>query len=193
MRIRPRSSSRSSVPAGLGPLREGEREWGRVTGARPPLHSATPLVAWGAMAGLLSAVVIAVVGAPGPLDDPSPGDQRPGILTGRADARVVPAGLLPGRALGQRPVLVVFDRATPDRERLRAFSVRAGQRFTTRVVLPGEAGARVAAAIGMARPRDGGPPIGFALIASRRVRYATIDATYLQHGDELETVAGALP
>lgn len=194
MRSRPRRSLRAARPPTARLPLDTDRAWGRVPGAHPPLPPATPIIAWGVLAGLLGAVVIAVIGPPGPLDDPSPGDQRPGILTPADDARTVPPGLLPEQVIGRRPVLVVFDRVTPDTGRLRTFIKPAGRRFAVRVVLPGAPGERVAAAIGMARPKDGGPPIGFALIdADRRVRYATIDPTYLEHGDELGTVAGAIP
>lgn len=45
----------------------------------------------------------------------------------------------------------------------------------------------------MPRPRDGGPPIGYALLdRERRVRYATLAPTYAGELAELETVAGGL-
>jgi hypothetical protein len=42
----------------------------------------------------------------------------------------------------------------------------------------------------MPQPRAGGAPVGY---AAARVRYATLDPAYEQHGFEVETIVGALP
>lgn len=60
--------------------RAEDRRWGRMPGARPPLPAWLPLLVWVAGAVVLTAVAVGLVGGPGPLDDPRPERQRPGLL-----------------------------------------------------------------------------------------------------------------
>lgn len=188
----------------MGNDRDGQ--WGRTSGARPPLAPVAPLVWWAVTAVIVVAVVVGVVGTPGPLDDPRRGDQRAGVLIGAGDARVVRGLGLPGSPVGRRAVVVIFDRRAPTDAQIRAFAADVPRSAAVILVLaegkPQAAGnvqavadARggLAAALGMPRPRDGGPPVGYAVIdRGGRVRYATLDPTYLEHGFEVGIVARAL-
>lgn len=188
---------------------EDDRDWGRVSGAEPPLCPAAPLLLWLAGAIVLAAVVLGGVRGPGPLDDPEQGNQRPGLLFDVDEARGV-AGLdLPGDPVGRVPVLIVLDRSVPSPRRLGSFIRDVPDEVAVVIVVPetveerprlpsgvrlraGSAG-RVAAALGMPQPRAGGAPVGYAVIdAAARVRYATLDPAYEQHGFEVATIAGAL-
>lgn len=185
-----------------------DAEWGRRRGAEPPLPARAPLMWWGAMAVVLTVVVVAVVGGPGPLDDPNPGKQRPGFLVDADDARVVRGLLLPGDPVGRRPVFLAFDRKVPRPDALRGLLRVVPDRFAAVLaVAPGRAivapkqgrfivvvdtGGRLARAVGLDRPKDGGPPIGYAVIdAGARVRYATLDPTWTEQGFEVAIVANA--
>ncbi len=159
------------------------------------------------MAVVLTSVVMAGVAVPGPLDDPAQGDQRAGFLVDRDEARSVPGLSLPGDPVGRGPVVVVFDRSLPSRRQLAGFvaAVPSGMALVVvaadgrvagsdlRVAVAADRGGALARTVGMPRPRDGGPPVGYALIDERSyVRYATLDPGYQDHAFELETVAGAL-
>ena len=79
-------------------------------------------------------------------------------------------------------ILVVVDDASPretqDHENLEVIADPEG---------------RVARELGLPRPKDGGSPIGYALVdRDARVRYATLDPSYTKHAAEIETIAGAL-
>lgn len=185
---------------------EGTHGWGRVRGTRPPISPIAPLVWWLVTALVLAAVVLGVVGAPGPLDDPREADQRPGLLIDVAQAREVRGLELPGGPVGRRPVVIIFDRAPPKPDRLRTFVEQIPGSFAVvlvaardraaaarRVRSVGDPAGRIAEVVGMPQPGDGGPPVGYALIdREARVRYATLDPTYPEHGFEVEVVAGAL-
>ena len=183
---------------------QGDTGDARLPGAMPPLSPRTPLLGWLLMAVTLVAVVIVGVGGPGPLDDPHEGDQRPGILAPADQARGLTGLRLPGDPIGRRPVVVVFERRPPDPPRLRAFLDEAPEDFATVLAVPErgarspvpvvtDEGARLARRLGMPTPQDAGYPIGYALIDSEgRVRYATLDPTFLEHGFELATLSGAL-
>jgi len=184
--------------------RAHDARWGRVEGARPPLPAWAPLAWWLASAVVLGVAIIAIVGGPGPLDDPDQGDQRPGFLIDADEARRVPGLALPGRPVGRRPVFVAFARRTPGRKAVRSILRRLPDGFAAVLVLPDDraAGAqlpivadpdrRIARAVGMDRPRDGGPPIGYAVIDQEaRVRYATIDPTWPDQGFEVGLITKA--
>ncbi len=188
---------------------EEDRSWGRIGGACPPLGAAAPLLFWLAGAIVLALVVLGVIRAPGPLDDPSKGDQRPGFLFDVDDARRVAELELPGDPVGRVPVVVIFDRRISAPQRLQSFvgdvpdgvavvlvvsePVDEQARLPAGVGLVVRTGGRIANAVGMPVPRDGGPPVGYALVDhNARVRYATLDPAYLEHGFEVEIVAGAL-
>jgi len=155
---------------------------------------------------LLAIVVLVVIGGPGPLDDPAPGAQRPGILVDAGEARSVPARAVAPVPVGRGNVLVLFERDVPSAEVLGDLRRAVGSGFTLAVAVAGgdrrplgsgvlavDAPAAAAAALGMPRPRDGGPPIGYALLDREgRVRYATLAPTYAGELAELETVAGGL-
>lgn len=188
--------------------RPTDTRWGRVPGAAPPLAASAPLFWWALTAAALVTVIVAVVGGPGPLDDPSQGDQRPGFLVDADAARDVRALDLTGSPVGRRPVVLIFDRKPPRPETLADFveeiprsaavvlsTARGGaeQGLPERVRIAGDLRGRLAETVGMPRPRDGGPPVGYAVIDDRaRVRYATLDPEYLEHGFEVEILAGAL-
>lgn len=184
----------------------GDRAWGRTDGARPPISPIAPLVWWLVTSVVLAAVVLGAVGAPGPLDDPREADQRAGLLIDVGEARDVSGLELPGGPVGRRPVVIVFDRAPPEPDRLRAFveevpgdfavvlvATRGRAAATRRVRGVGDPAGRIAEVVRMPQPGDGGPPVGYAVIdREARVRYATLDPTYPEHGFEVEVVAGAL-
>lgn len=174
---------------------------------RPPLAPAAPLLFWAAAAAVLAVLVLAVVPGPGALDDPHEGDQRPGFLQDPDEARSVRGLALPGAPAGRWPVVVIFDRRVPGSEELERFTRNVPKAVDVVLVaadgkprsfqgrvrgITGDGG-RVARAVGMPTPRDGGPPVGYAVIdAAGRVRYATLDPEYSEHGFEVDIVAGAL-
>lgn len=144
--------------------------------------------------------------APGSLDDPNRADQRPGFLTAPADAIAVPGLVLPGNPVGSQPVFLVFDRRVPpaaeyadalkDVPRSRAVVIvvpRAARHTVPRGRLVVDPAGRVAAAVRIDRPRDGGSPVGYAAIDARaRVRYVTLDPAYLDHSFENGLIAEAV-
>lgn len=175
-------------------------------GLAPPLSPWVPPLFWLAGSVVLVVVVLAVVPGPGPLDDPDPTYQRPGFVLARGDATRVPNLSLPGSPPGRRPVVVVFDRALPDAESFRMLRrglppafvivlvVSDGRRLTPYPVpVVVDRQGRTAAAVGMRSPKDGGPPVGYAIVDRQaRVRYATLDPDYLRHGSEAATMARAI-
>lgn len=174
-----------------------------MVNGRPPLSPWAPVLAWSVGAGLLAVLVLVVVPEPGPLDDPSEAAQRSGVLISgpRIDELT-----LPGDPLGRRPVVLVFDRGVPDRDLLGAFVDRTAGGTAVFLVVPdrprpsdeGLAGGvrlvvdrdrAIADAVGLAEPLGGGFPIGYAVIDARaRVRYRTLDPTYLLHPFEIATI-----
>jgi len=185
---------------------DADRRWGRVASVPPPLSSRAPLAFWAAAAVILTVVILVGVPLPGPQDDPHPGDQRAGFLIDRDTARRVPGLKLPGAPVGRRPVVIVFDRSLPDREKLAEFLAEVPDGAAMVLVIDGgdvpadgpvpavsDGDGSIAAAVGMPRPRDGGAPIGYAVLdGDAFVRYATLDPTYPEHGFEVDIVAGAL-
>ena len=174
-----------------------------------PLPAWAPLVWWTATAIVLAVVVVVIVGDGGPLDDPKQGRQRPALLAPRNQAPVVDNVALPRTGIGRNAVLVAFNRDLPEPDELSAFRHHVPDDISILVVV-GNANARamqdevnveviadpegdVARELRMPRPKDGGPPVGYALVdRDARVRYATLDPSYTKHAAEIETIAGAL-
>ncbi|MDP9384085.1 MAG: hypothetical protein M3P50_02425 [Actinomycetota bacterium] len=195
----------SAEPADRGEL--SDREWGRQRGARPPLDPRAVLGWWAATAAVLVAVIVGVVGGPGPLDDPDPGQQRPGILADPGEAPLVGAVDLPGDPLGRRPVFVLFDRRGYDADRVQRVLEEVPDRFAFVLVVPSrptqrppqrvsvlvDPGRRVADAVGLSEPLAGGFPSGYAVIDKRRrVRYATLAPAYPENAFEIHIVTEPL-
>ena len=174
-----------------------------------PLPAWAPLVWWTATAIVLAVVVVVIVGDGGPLDDPKQGRQRPALLAPKTEAPVVDNVALPRTGIGRDAALVAFNRNLPDPDELSAFRRSLPDDISILVVVD-NASARetqeevnveviadpegdVARELEMPRPKDGGPPIGYALVdRDGRVRYATLDPTYTKHAAEITTIAGAL-
>jgi len=161
------------------------------------------MAAWLVAALLLAVVTLVVVPEPGPLDNPDEAAQRSGVLIhGPRIERVA----LPGDPLGRRPVVLVFDREVPDRELLDAFVERTAPGAAVLLVVPdrsggseeglpedvrlvADPGGSIVDAVGLAEPVGGGYPIGYAVIDSQaRVRYRTLDPTYLLHPFGIGTI-----
>lgn len=172
-----------------------------AAGVHPPLPAWGPLAWFAALAVVLTVVVVALVRPPGPLDQADPAYQRDGLLL---DGPRVEQDV-PGLQLGERPVVVLFERRPPDRQALAVWleSVPAAARVQlvllepTRVELPVEVVVdpvdEIADVLGMPRPVDGGRPVGYAVVdAARVVRYATLDPEYLGNGFEVTTIVRAV-
>lgn len=179
--------------------------WGRVPGLRPPLPAWAPL-AWFAMLALaLTVVILVLVRPPGPLDQSDPADQRDGLLL---DGPVLPPEVA-GVAFGGRPVVLLFDRELPEPDALARWLGAVSPHAEARLVVPfpgaettelagmpvlADRSGRLAAAVGLPTPVDGGPGIGYAVVDSdRQVRYATLDPAYLINAFEVATIVGAVP
>ncbi len=170
---------------------------------RPPLPFWTTLAWFLVLAAVLVFVVVALVRPPGPLDDPDPAFQRDGLLL---DGPVVDREVA-GVDFGGRAVVLLFVREPPDRRALAdwAGNVPDPAQVQVQVVVPRpnltDLGLpvvvdplnRLAEAVGMPTPIDGGRPVGYAVVDSgRTVRYATLDPQYLRNGFEVSTIVGAV-
>lgn len=174
--------------------------FGRQPGLAPPVRPALP---WAWLAGLLCVlgfVVVALVRPPGPLDQRDLAYQRDGLLR---EGPVVTAQV-GGVDLGGHVVVLVFDRNVPSRAALKSWLSELSPDRDVRLVLPAAAtglsvpvvvdpDGRLARAVELPRPRDGGLGIGYAIVdADRTVRYATLDPSWLRNGFEVATIAGTV-
>ncbi|MDP8931134.1 MAG: hypothetical protein M3O70_21815 [Actinomycetota bacterium] len=172
---------------------------------RPPVPPAAPLLFWAATGAVLTIVILVGTPQPAPLDDPDPARQRTGVPIPAEAAAVVADLGLPGDPMGTRPVVVVFDRALPDAARLRAWTRAVPSGIGVVLVVPrgGTAAGpvpvvadpreKVADSLGMPRPVDAGPPVGYAIVDRQaRVRYRTLDPQYLAHSFELRPMLSVI-
>ena len=166
-----------------------DADWGRLPGAEPPLRWWIPAAVAALAAVVLTLVVVLVVRPPGPLDDPTAGDQRDGLLL---EGPVLPA-LVNGVELGGRPVVVLFDREQPGGPAFEQWRKAVADDGVDLVVKVGADGDELADRIGMPTPVDGGRPIGYAVVdPAGTVRYATLDPQYPQNAFEVDVITGAV-
>lgn len=170
---------------------------GRVPGLLPPVGAVTPWLWLLSLLAVLSVVVIALVRPPGPLDQADLAYQRDGLLD---DGPVVEQDVA-GVRLGDRVVVLVFDRQAPSPQALRRWTGELTDGRDVRLVLPAPApgspvpvvvdpAGRLARAVDLPTPNDGGRGIGYAVIdASRTVRYSTLDPAWLSNAFEVATIA----
>lgn len=160
---------------------------------------------WLASAVLLGGLLVLSAQARGPLDDPDPARQRPGLLD--LGALPSPAPRVSAEVPGPgRAALVLFER--PDR--LAGLCEALGHHRFVRsavvvVVVPGLVGrcapgtavigdptGALAAQFGLDRPRDGGAPVGYAVVDGRGdIRYRTLDPSVAAQLDEIDTILRA--
>lgn len=168
-----------------------DASWGRLAGAEPPLRWWLPAAVFAVAAVVLSLVVVLVVRDPGPLDDPAPADQRDGLLL--SGPRLPPE--VAGVGFGGRTVVVLFERTPPAGPAFEAWRQTVSDDGVELVVAVAgsQAAARVAAAVRLPVPVDGGPPVGYAVVdPTRLVRYATLDPRYLSNAFEVDVITGAV-
>lgn len=180
----------------------------RDDGTMGPARRSGPLAIWLTLAVVLGLFLAIARAADGPLDDPDPAWQRPGFLDAgelpapapRVATDVPPAG---------RQTVVFFVRADGMDELCPVLGEsRLAGRAATAVVVAGtpSSGCDAAAAVvadpegdlaeayGMRRPRDGGPPVGYAVVdTAGDVRYRTLDPAVADRLDEVATMVAALP
>lgn len=162
---------------------------------------------WLVTAVALVAVLVTERARSSGLDDADAGRQRPGLLTVAGSAPPAPPALRQALPTGG---VVFFERAGRSAALCTAL---AGAPFRDRAALlttteaPSEcAGVKIvavpmdvsrtaedtAAAVGLPRPRDGGAPVGYAILdGAGRVRYATLDPAAADHIPEVQTMLRA--
>lgn len=164
-----------------------------------------PLAWFVGLALVLTIVVVVLVRPPGPLDQPDPAYQRDGLLL---DGELVPDEVA-GVGFGDRPVVLLFDRALPDPDALEQWLAEVPEPAVVRLVVPEpvprliahprlevvvDPGGRLADAVDLPTPVDGGPGIGYAVVDSdRQVQYSTLDPVYLDNAFEIATIVGSVP
>lgn len=165
----------------------------------------TLVVPWVAAAVGLGLLLAVARSAQGPLDDPDQAWQRPGFL----DAGELPTpapSVAPGVPGVGRPTVVFFARYGVPLCRALG-DHRLGEKAAIAVVVDGMPPApcapdvavvadpqgALAGAYGMRRPRDGGAPVGYAVVdAAGHIRYRTLDPEIVDHLGEVETMLAAL-
>lgn len=161
-------------------------------------------------ASVLAGAILAVQAARGPLDDPKPARQRPGILLPAAGARqAVEVGDDSPTPGFRTAVFFLRDGQYPELARaLQGWAPLAeggiaspadvlavlphAPEGNTAIPVGSDLTGAVARTFGMPVPRDGGPPVGYAIIDTKfRVRYTTLDPGVLDHLDEVATMIEA--
>ncbi len=180
------------------------------------------LLVWFAAVLLLGGLLLLAQLRRNPLDDPNLAYERPGFLD--AHGRPFPAPVMVDGVPSPGSRAVVFFTRPERASRLSAaLAARPSLRERARIAivvsgpmppgdLPAEAfvadyqagvagvpvvadpSGRLAAAYQVPVPRDGGPPVGYAVVdRAGRVRYRTLDPEMHEHLDEVETIVRATP
>lgn len=175
-----------------------------TTGAR--ILPGRLVLTWVVCASVLGALLVIAQHSYGGLDDPDQAQQRPGFLDARRLPRHPPTvGGVP--AYGERGVVffvrpaqlqtvrsaVEGNRSLP---RLARLAIVSSSSVALEGITPvvGDPDGRLAVAYGMRRPRDGGPPVGYAVVdRAGRVRYATLDPDVGSGLKEVATIVRAEP
>jgi hypothetical protein len=163
------------------------------------------LAVWFALAVLLGALLAVAGGRDSRLDDPDPAWQRPGFLDVGSLPEPAP-GLTEALPRPGRRALAFFVRPDGVERLCRSLSRhRVAERADLVIVVAGsgrcqgvttleDPGARLARAYGLRRPRDGGAPVGYAVVDRHgRIRYRTLDPTVADGLDEVGTIVAATP
>lgn len=173
-----------------------------------PARRSGPLaVIWLTSAVVLGVFLAIARAVEGPLDDPDPAWQRPGFL----DAGELPApapNVAPNVPATTRPAVVFFVRADGLEKLCRALGKnRLAEKAAIAVVVArtpsggceaaeavvADLEGHLAEAYGMRRPRDGGPPVGYAVVdVTGNTRYRTLDPALADRLDEVGTMVSAL-
>lgn len=157
---------------------------------------------WVVVAVLFGTLLAVARSSESGLDDPDPALQRIGLLD--AGRLPLPASRLTAELPrpGRRAV-VFFVRPDGVAGLCRALVAGDLERADLVIVVsgPGRCGGvptiadgsgRLAAAYGLRRPRDGGPPVGYAIVDRRgQVRYRTLDPSGAAGLSEVETIVAA--
>lgn len=168
---------------------------------------------WAGSALVLGALLAISTASSGPLDDADLAKQRSGMLDAVGPRSAAPL-VAPGRPAEGRASVVFFVRPA-ELDELRATLAKsdgarlaaAADLFVVVPVLPGSGGqqasapplvsdvdGRLADGYRMRRPRDGGPPVGYAVVGpDRTVRFRTEDPGVADRVDEVLTMVEALP
>lgn len=158
---------------------------------------------------LLVAAVLVGSRGPGPQDQPDRANQRNGLLL--SGPTVEPS--LPGLTPGPGPTVLLFVRAAPEGDVLQDWrgTLPAAAHVVLVVQEPGATSSgpasaaaaagvdlvvdevgRLAHAVDLPEPVDGGPGIGYAVVDTEGVvRYSTLDPAWPDNAFEVDTIVGA--
>jgi hypothetical protein len=177
---------------------------------RPPTTALTTrrlVLVWVVVVGLLGALLIVARHTGSGLDDPDPARERPGFLDAFGSPSAAPqvTSLVPG---ADRRAVIFFVRPRFVAPLCRAIARDGSLRQRADLAIassgPGDScpglpvvadvDGRLAGAFGMRRPRDRGPPVGYAVVdRNGRIRYRTLDPDVVSGLREVETMAKAAP
>jgi hypothetical protein len=162
---------------------------------------------WVLLVGVLGGLLVVAGRSGSPLDDPDPALQRPGFLDAVGRPTAAPP-VTPGFPSAGRRAVVFFVRSgfvlplcqaiTGDsslRRRADLVIVSPGPERSCAgaPVVPDPAGG-LAIGFAMRRPRDRGPPVGYAVVdRAGRIRYRTLDPSVVSGLREVETMVKATP
>lgn len=163
------------------------------------------VLVWLAVVALLGGLLLVAQHARSPLDDPDPARQRPGFLDGVGHPTFAPP-VPPGfPRMGRRAVVffvaprgaaplckaVAADDSLLRRADVLVVSSEPTDACPATGTVVDTAGA-LARGYGIPRPRDGGLPVGYAVVdEGGRIRYRTLDPTVVDHLGEVETILRA--
>lgn len=164
------------------------------------------LIVWLCAAAVFGAALIAVQTSAGPLDDPDPAQQRAGYLDAVGERDPAPLVTI-SRPAPDKVTVIFFVRAAQQRPLLAAVSKpRALPTNVDAVVVGGrpdltdsrfasvsDVDAALARGYAMPVPRDGGYPVGYAIVGpDSTIRYRTLDPAVTARLDEVRTMVSAL-
>ena len=167
------------------------------------------LLVWLTAALVLGGLVVFAQLRRHPLNDPNLADERPGLLDAHGAPFPAPP-LAPSLPTPGERAVIFFTRPERARQLLAVLSRKHSlkKRAQLAVVIAGDAvpslsgdipvssdpAGALAAAYGLPTPRDGGSPVGYAVVdRAGRVRYRTLDTASAEHLDEVETMVRATP
>lgn len=164
------------------------------------------LVIWLSIAVVFGVAVAVIPRSASSLDDPDPANQRAGYLDAVGDRRAAPLVTISRPAAGK--VTVVFFVRNAQKDPLLSAlaepkSLPAGvdaavvggrpDLAENRFASVSDVDAALAGGYGMPIPRDGGYPVGYAIVGpDRTVRYRTLDPGVVDRLDEVRTMLAAL-